>query len=154
AKTETWGIDPEKQRVIEEIARRYLAGESLAALAKEYRIALSSLHRTLTERCGEEWVQEFHSERLNLHEVVVTKVPALLPDGIVEAVRRKAEANKTFTHGQAKNRYLLGRVVFCAECGYAMSGHRHTSGRRYYRHLDADRLAKMGMKPCRMAGTQ
>jgi DNA invertase Pin-like site-specific DNA recombinase len=35
-KTGKWGIDPDKQQQIEDVARRYLEGESLPKLALEY----------------------------------------------------------------------------------------------------------------------
>src|SRR5262249_53081205 len=34
--TKKWGIDPEKQAMVEDVARRYLAGEPMPKLAEEY----------------------------------------------------------------------------------------------------------------------
>jgi DNA invertase Pin-like site-specific DNA recombinase len=135
-----WVIDPAKQAVVEEAARRYLAGESMQKLAAEFGMNHSSLHKTLTRRCGTEWVQEFRSEALNIHEQVTITVPALLGDETIRAIRRRVEANKTFTHGQLKHRYLLGRVVFCGHCGYAMFGQTNPDGGRYYRHAHLRRV--------------
>lgn len=138
-----WGIDTEKRAMIEDVARRYLAGEPLPKLAKEYGVNHSNLHKVLTRRCGEEWEQEFAAPALNIHEKVVTKVPRLLPEETIVAVRRRVEGNKTYTHGQTKNRYLLGRTVFCSHCGYTMFGQTNRNGHRYYRHAHSER-----QRPC------
>src|SRR5262249_48308049 len=52
---EQWGIDPKKQTLIADAAKRYLAGEPLLKLAKEYGLNHSNLCKVLPERCGEEW---------------------------------------------------------------------------------------------------
>jgi hypothetical protein len=49
-------------------------------------------------------------------------VPALLEPEVIAAVRRRAAANRTFSHGHLKHRYLFARTVFYGDCGYAMSG--------------------------------
>jgi hypothetical protein len=41
--------------------------------------------------------------------------------------------NKTITHGQLLNKYLLGRMIFCEECGTALTGAQYHA-HRYYRH--------------------
>jgi DNA invertase Pin-like site-specific DNA recombinase len=143
-----WGYDPEKKALVEDIARRYLAGEPLPALAREYGVSVSHLYAVMRGGAGGEWVQEFRSARLNLHARVVTKVPALLDDDTIKAVRARAEANRTYFHGQTKHRYLLRRVVFCAHCGYAMSGHRHSNGTRYYQHVEPLRVRQRSLRPC------
>jgi DNA invertase Pin-like site-specific DNA recombinase len=130
-----WVIDPEKQAVVAEAARRYLAGESLAALGKEFGKSHSTLHCLLTRCCGTEWVQEFRSPALNVHAKVVTTVPELLPEETIRAVRDRAAANKTYARGQLKHRYLLNRMIFCGHCGYALSGETACGGHRYYRHV-------------------
>jgi DNA invertase Pin-like site-specific DNA recombinase len=139
-KTETWGIDPEKKAMVEDAARRYLAGEPMPKLAEEYGVNHSSLHKTLTKRCGTEWVQEFASKRLNIRETVTTTVPRLLPEETIKAIWQRVEANKTYQHGQAKHAYLLGRMVFCGHCGYAMFGQTNPGGGRYYRHAHTRRV--------------
>jgi DNA invertase Pin-like site-specific DNA recombinase len=47
-----WEIDPDKQRMIADVARRYLAGEPLPKLARQYGVNHANLHKTLTKRCG------------------------------------------------------------------------------------------------------
>jgi len=143
---EQWRIDEDKQKVIAEIAERYLAGEKLAALAAEFQMDLSTLHGTLTERCGDTWEQTFYPERIKNDPgpalVIPTKIPRLLPEETIKAIHARMEANKTYTHGQMKNTYLLSRMVFCATCGTAMYGQTSRRTNRYYRHLDRTRMKK------------
>jgi len=144
-KSKQWGIDKTKKALIEEAARRYLAGESMQTLADEIAMNHASLHKTLMERCGDEWVQTFRQKN-KPPEVVVTKIPRLLPEETIKTIRQKAQANKTYAHGQSKHPYLLSRMIFCESCGYAMFGqtnHRNQE-RRYYRHAHNRRV-----KECR-----
>ncbi|MBS0267297.1 MAG: recombinase family protein, partial [Planctomycetes bacterium] len=77
---EQWGVDEAKQKLIAEVARRYLAGESMAELATEKRINHSFLHKVLTQRCGTSWQLEFNSDDLNIHETVEIQIPRLLDE--------------------------------------------------------------------------
>jgi site-specific DNA recombinase len=167
--TTGWGIDREKQAMLEEIARRYLAGESLIHLANEFGVNHSNLHLVLMERCGEEWWQTFNSARLNIQAKVKTTVPRLLPEETIKKLRERAEGNKTYSHtlrqkgglyrgggkrekgksykdedGREMNvhSYLLSRVVFCGHCRRALSGWANGRGDRYYRHLSRNRFCK------------
>jgi site-specific DNA recombinase len=132
-KKKQWSVDPDKVAMVEDCARRYLKGESMQALADEYNLNLSTIHKILTQRSGPVWIQRFDSDDLNIHEEVATTVPALLSDETIAAIRQKAAANKTYTHGQTIHQYLLSRVIFCAKCGRAMHG-QERFGYRYYRH--------------------
>ncbi len=138
--TSGWHIDHNEKALIEDVAQRYLAGEPLAKLAEEYGRNHANLHKVLTRRCGDTWEQVFDSDSLNIHEVVVTQIPRLLPDATIKAIRKKAEANKTYQHKQAKHPYLFGRMVFCNQCGYAMFGQTNPNGHRYYRHAHTKRV--------------
>jgi DNA invertase Pin-like site-specific DNA recombinase len=147
-KTETWDIDKipvspfnkTKQEIIAEIANRYLEGEKLPDLADEFNMNHANLHKTLTRRCGNTWVQEFRSDDLKIYEKVSITIPPLLPDNIIAAILKKAEANKTYEHGHAKHSYLLSRVVFCTHCGYTMFGQTNANGLSYYRHAHMKRV--------------
>ncbi len=133
-KSGTWGVDSAKHEMIQDVAARYLAGESMQHVADEYGINHSFLHKTLTQGCGAIWVQRFSSTKLRIDETICTDVPALLEPSTIAAVLRRTAANKTFCHGHVKHRYLFSRIVFCGACGYAMSGQMSPHGKRYYRH--------------------
>jgi site-specific DNA recombinase len=133
--TGKWGIDATAQKMVKDVAKRYLAGERLPDLADEYDVNRSNLHKILTKRCGPIWEQHFGSDELNIHEVVPTPVPPLLPEETIKAILKTAAGNKTFKHGHIKHRYLFARMVFCRHCGYAMSGQINDKGVRYYRHV-------------------
>jgi len=99
----------------------------------------SNVHKILTKRCGDMWEIKFDSDDLNIHKTVSISIPRLLPEETIRAILKKAEANKTYEHGQTKNSYLLGRMVFCKYCGYTMFGQTNQNGHRYYRHAHTKR---------------
>lgn len=134
-----WEIDPAKKEMIQDCAKRYLAGESLSALADEYNVNMTNLHKVLTKVSGTKWEMNFSSKVLNIHEVVSFEIPRLLPDDVIRAVRAKFDSNRTFTRGHIKYQYLFSRAIFCAHCGYAMFGQTNHSTKRYYRHAHAHR---------------
>jgi len=73
-KTEKWGVDPAKKAFIEEIAERYLAGESLEKVAIEHGVNHASLHKTLMQRTGPDWSVTFRVDG-----VVVRDKPLMYP---------------------------------------------------------------------------
>lgn len=146
-----WGVDPAKQALIQAIAKRYLAGESLPALALEHGLSVSNLTKTLFKLCGPEWVQEFDCEDLNIHARVITVVPPLLDAATIQAVRERADGNKHWFRRRRVNRHTLAGFVRCGACGYSMYGKVHTNGLPYYTHLHNDRLVKSGMSTCTYA---
>jgi site-specific DNA recombinase len=133
-KDKGWGIDPEKQKVVKDAARRYLAGESMALIAESYGIDHPNLNKILKHRCGDKWEQRFASAKLNIDETVITKIPRLLSEEVIKQIHQRSEANKTYTHGQWKHSYLLSRMIFCETCGFAMFGQTNHFGTRFYRH--------------------
>ena len=84
----------EKQQIVKDAAKRYLAGKSIEELAKEYDMNAANLHKVLyAAHSGPKWQVEFQSKVLNIHEVIEIEVPPLLPDETIRAIRAKAEAN-------------------------------------------------------------
>lgn len=137
-----WEIDKEKQRMVKDAAKRYLAGEAIEDLAKEYGVNGSNLWKVLSRVSGRKWQLEFKSKVLNIAEVVEIKIPPLLPDATIQAIHAKAEANRTYTHGHIKHHYLFARMIQCEHCGYAMFGQTNHNGFRYYRHAHKERDRK------------
>lgn len=133
-KKHEWGIDTEKQRKIVWAADQYLNGKSMSEIAKTLGMNHPNLWKILKNRSGAEWVIEFDNKRLNISETVILSIPPLLPQETIDAIWRKSESNKTYEHGNIKNKYLFSRMIFCARCGYAMFGQTNHGKRRYYRH--------------------
>jgi DNA invertase Pin-like site-specific DNA recombinase len=129
-----WGIDEEKKRQMEYAAERYLSGESLPEIAKKLNMNHSNLAKLLRERCGDKWSIKFHNDKFNVKETVALTIPRLLPQETIDAIHAKARANQTFTHGQAKHKYLLGRMIFCGHCGSPLFGQANHYKKLYYRH--------------------
>lgn len=132
--TQSWSVDEKKKAMIVDVANRYLANESLPKLALEYAINHSFLHKTLTQRSGPTYSITWDIPDLNIQEEVEISIPPLLPAKTIIAIRRKAEANRTYLHGQPKYKYLLSGYVFCTECGYSMFGQSNRQTTLYYRH--------------------
>lgn len=133
-KSHKWGIDPEKKRQIEYAANQYLSGESLAKVAKKLNMNHPNLAKLLRERSGDKWSIEFKNDKFNVHETVTLTIPRLLPQRIIDAIHARARANQTYTHGQRIHNYLLGRMIFCGQCGFALFGQANHYNRLYYRH--------------------
>ncbi len=77
---------------------------------------------------------------------VVLEIPELLPETIIKEIHQKAELNKKFDRKNLKNKYLLSRVVKCAECGLSMFGQANNKKRLYYRH------SRNGLEGCSQKG--
>ncbi len=129
-----WGIDPDKQKIIQQAAERYLSGESLAQIADTFNMNATNLWKVLNHRSGNKWTQTFKQENLNIDETVEIPIPRLLDEQTINAIHERARANKTYTHGEVKYRYLLSRMIFCAKCGYTLFGQTNHNTKRYYRH--------------------
>ena len=127
--TEKWSIDPQKKEDIEDIAERYIAGESLADLAIEYSMNHTNLCKVLRERSGTEW-----SVNLDGKDYPI-RVPALLPAATIRKVHARLKTNRTFPKKRpSKHTYHLSKRVRCAVCGGTMTGQANRSGKLYYRH--------------------
>ena len=132
---ERWGVDEEKKEIIQQAAKRYLDGESLPEIATSINMGVSTLWTILKKTGGTEWPLKFQNDALNINETVIMEVPRLLEDSTIEAIKKKAQANRTYTRGdKLKYRYLLGRMIFCSRCGKALTGMSHNQKSRYYQH--------------------
>lgn len=144
-----WVLIPEKKAMIEDCARRYLDGESLPKLAKEYGVNHANLNKVLRERCGPVWVQHVRCRDLNIDETIETQVPPLLDAQIIQQVRDRLTANRTYLHKPPKSvhEYLLSGRIFCGHCGYSLFGQTNPNGKRYYRHAHTDRKRECTLRP-------
>lgn len=129
-----WGLDAKAHRIIQDAARRYLDGESLDAIATEFGMKRWLLHRVLTERSGDTWVQTFDMSRYGIKKPIAipTEVPPLLDGKTIKAVRDRAKNRRVYS-GTPRHHYLLSGRVYCHHCGTSLTG-QHRSGHRFYRH--------------------
>src|SRR5262249_7673914 len=132
-KTKRWGLDPDKRAQIEEVAARYLAGESLVELAEEHGHSYCNLYKILRERCGPVGQQRFRDPRFRIEVAGDVTVPPLLPDETIRRVRERLEDNRTNRHGSPLYDYLLNGFMFCGGCGYNLTGELN-KGHLTYRH--------------------
>ena len=139
-----WSLDEKKLAVqpIPLIAQRYLSGESMEKLAIEYGFSLNTLWDALTKYSGTIWPQHFYNKRFKIDETIETIITELLPAETRKAIKRKAQANKTFNHGHSESPFLLSGMIGCDHCGYSYSGSTNTKNRkyRYYKHIRPQRM--------------
>jgi DNA invertase Pin-like site-specific DNA recombinase len=149
ADKQEWAIDPAKQAMIADVAERYLAGEPLPKLAKEYRVNHANSCKVLRERCGGAWEIDFDAPDLNIRETATLAVPPLLDEKTIKDIRRRLKANRTYLHKPPRPVYdwLLSGHIFCAECGYSLFGQLNPGGRRYYRHGKRDGAFECPVRP-------
>lgn len=135
-----WGIDEEKAKIIRTAAKRYLTGEPLPKISASFKMNNASLWKTLNHRAGDSWECQFEDAKVGISETVTMKIPRLLDEETIAAIKARAEGNKTYSHGEIKHQYLLSRMIFCRHCGYALMAQTNKNGLKYYRHpKDRDR---------------
>lgn len=133
-KTGEWEVEKEKKRILEEIARVYLEENiGFEELGQRFGMNGSNLAKILTKRSGDLWEQHFRSKAHNIDVIVLTKVPRLLSDEIIEKIKKKAESRKSYNHGVYKYEYLFNRIIFDADTGYALTATPNSKGKRYYK---------------------
>jgi site-specific DNA recombinase len=148
-KSGQWSIDPDKKAIIEDVAKRYIEGESLPKLAQEVGLAHASLCQILREKLGGEWVIDFSAADLDIAETVTIAVPPLLDEPTIRDVAHRLKANRTYLHKPPRsvNDYLLSGCVFCAECGRSLCGQKDRFGHVYYAHTYVGGAANCPIKP-------
>ena len=132
-KTGLWEIDTAIQGKVIYAIDLYLSGTSMRDISKILGRSWGQVHYIFTKCLGENWQIKFNSKKFNIKETVTFKIPPLVSEDIIQKVREKLKANKTWSHGQLKNNYLLGRMIFCGHCGHALVGAEY-HGHLYYRH--------------------
>jgi hypothetical protein len=105
-------------------------------LAAEHGLSAGYLYEILRDKCGDEWVIEFKSKKLNIHERVPMTVPRLLEEETIQAILARLKANSTYLHGNPKHDYLFNGYIFCELCGASLTGQTNPNGLQYYRHPD------------------
>ena len=132
-KTKAWGIDAEKKKLVQRAAKMYLNGGSFLSVGKKVGMGQARLLTLLKHRCGDSWEIHFDIPRFKIDEKITIKVPRLLPEKTIKAIHKRADSNRTWTHGKYKNENLLSRFIFCGHCGGTLSAHKN--GRfKYYTH--------------------
>jgi site-specific DNA recombinase len=92
-KTGQWGIDTEKQKIIQIAAEKYLNGESIINIAKKFSMNHTTLHKVLTRRSGDKWEQKFRLKNSILRRACLRLFPASYPKRLFR--RSLRESNPT-----------------------------------------------------------
>jgi len=105
--------------------------------------------RILTQKSGTDWPQHFKSQELDIDEIIPTKIPRLLSESTIRAIRTRAYNNRTWDHKpisdhtckgkpRTSKRYLVGKRIWDIQSGYSLIG-AQVNGIRYYRIQGVDR---------------
>lgn len=148
-------IDPLTAPVVQEIFRRYAAGESTKDIrddlnsrgiktARNNRFTYSSFETILKNR---KYIGEYRYQDV----VLENSIPRIISDDIFNLVQAKLKRNKaTPAAGKAEERYLLTTKLFCGKCGNSMIGEsgvgRHKRVYRYYKCLASKRKKSCSKK--------
>ena len=123
-KTQQWSVDEEFRACVELMAQDYLENDiGFVELARKYGFGSPfRAHKVLTKCAGASFEQRFQLESAGIDEIVVTKVPRLLSDEIIERIQQKAKARRTYIHRHQNHFYLLSRNIMDARTGQSMTG--------------------------------
>lgn len=133
-KSGEWGIDPEKQSLMHEIVRLILDEDwTCMKAATHFGIRVATLNKQI-KNIGSTWIQRFHSDRLNIHEDIVTNIPGLVPDEVAEQVKAKVSSYRSYNRGPQKHFYLFSRKVLDAVTGEALTGKTTISRGKVYKY--------------------
>ena len=77
--------------------------------------------------------------QLGIDEEIPSKVPELLSEETISAIKRRIKQNRTH-NGKPKYRYLLNGLVICGTCVRRLTGQPTNGGKQLvYRHVRASR---------------
>jgi site-specific DNA recombinase len=131
-----WFITDEGKK-LPALLKRYVNGEPLVALAKEYGFR--------SERIITRWVREgclsgiykakFDSPEIDINnlEVTVPGVPEVISPELEKRVRNRMEHNRVCNKA-GLGKYLLTGFVFCPHCGGSLKSQSENKRYVYYRH--------------------
>lgn len=133
-KVKRW-IVSEQGKVIAEIIRRYVKGESLTDLCREFKVprrAKVSQWVWHGQLSGTYIAKFAKTEVCPEIEIPVPSIPEVIPQSLLEKAQKKLRHNRTHNRVDVQ-KYLLSGFIRCEHCKRALTGQsRH--GHIYYRH--------------------
>ena len=129
-----WGIQAEKQQIMKDAAKRYIAGEQIKDIAATMNLNQYLLFRNLKFNCGPTWEVQFVNKNKTINETVIFDIPELLDPNTIKKVHERIDLNRRSVKDGGKYNFLLSGLIYCARCGYKMTTNRNPQKREYYRH--------------------
>jgi len=154
-KTKVWSVDDEVQNKMIWAAESYIDGMPIDEVVKQVSGFNSGrlLRNALVKNSGDSYTQKINVAKFNIDFEVETKIPRLLEDTLIEAVKERARENKKYNGGANKREYLFSNIIYCGNCGEPLSGHSarpehrdkayryyYKKGHECYRTINADMI--------------
>jgi len=138
----------EKGKAIAELLKRYVDGESLTAMCKEYgfprRTRISAW--VWDGQLAGTYKARFRSPEIDVdEEIPVPGIPEVITLALLEKVRARLRHNRRFNRHD-KTLFKLSGFIRCADCRKALTGHDSRNGRFYYRHRPSKGCSVKGVR--------
>jgi DNA invertase Pin-like site-specific DNA recombinase len=130
--TGEWILNEEKADIIRQIAKEYLEGEPLKALARKYNIDDNNLRVILRDKSGDNWTVRFKDQ-----EPITYIIPRILSDATIAELKERFDFNRKVNRTDIVDKYLLSGFIFCEKCHKPLTGQTPQRDRynfKYYRH--------------------
>jgi len=128
----------DKGKAIRKTLRRYVAGESLTDLCREYGFPTAKISEWVWHgQLAGTYKAKFRSPEIDIDlGVPVVAIPEVLSQSLLDKARKRLQHNRTFNRHDAKKYHLSG-FIRCRDCGRALTGQTR-KGKVYYRHAGQD----------------
>jgi len=133
-----WFITEEGKK-LKELLTRYVNGEALAPLAKEYGVCTQTITRNVREsNLAGTYYAKFNSPDIGKNETVaVPQIPEVITPELEQRVKDYMAHNQRWNKNN-KQKYVLASFVNCLHCGKPLKG-QTVEGVVYYRHYAKDK---------------
>jgi len=130
-----WGVDADKQRMIQTAAERFLEGATMLSLERETGLSGRKLYKLFGGAAGDTWTLKFKGTGRPAEEITQKVPPLLSADMMRKLAKRLRRGREFYMSNRGREKFLFNGVMFCAECGYARTGGAiGTKATRYYIH--------------------
>jgi DNA invertase Pin-like site-specific DNA recombinase len=132
----TWSVN-DRGRALAALLQRYVEGESLYTLVKEYGFTDPENVRRIVQEgqlAAKPYIATFNAADIGMVnlEIPVPQVPPIISKDLERRVKERLLHNRTWNK-QHLRKYLLTGFVHCGHCGKSLTGATHT-GHAYYGH--------------------
>ncbi len=131
----------EKGKQLKQLLIRYVNGEGLEPLAKEYGVCTATITRNVRNgNLAGTYYAKFSSKHIDIKEedrvIAVPGIPEVISPQLQQRVQDHMKHNQTWNKSN-KQKYQLASFAYCSHCGKPLKG-QTVKGFVYYRHYGKD----------------